>query len=288
MRIKQPISQSRSIVLGVIGVLFLCVFYEFLSLYEYQINPQNTTTPNIKQLYNGFKEICAPRNSNLKSVFGLEDSEKITWWSSVKSAWIYKDLIETYGRLFTGLFLGCIISILVGVAMGCYESIAALFLPPLSLLAKVPGTALMTVFFAIFHTGETMFVSMIAFGVLPTLTQAIYLSAKHDVHEEGINKAATLGASLFEIIIDVVFRSILPKILENIRLQIGPAMVCLIAAEALAADVGMGYRVRQQGKMLQMAVVYDYLLVLGFTGLIMDKLMLELRRWACPWYSRFR
>lgn len=182
---------------------------------------------------------------------------------------------------------GCVLSIILGTLMGCYEWIAALLLPPLSFLAKVPGTAMLAVFFVIVGTGEGMFITMIGFGVLPTLTQAIYLSAKHDLHEEEIYKAYTLGASNIEVIWHVVFPQTLPKILENIRLQIGPAMVYLIAAEMLVGQVGMGYQIRMQQRLLNMNIVYDYLIILGATGLLMDRGMLSLRRWLCPWYSRW-
>ena len=131
-----------------------------------------------------------------------------------------------------------------------------------------------------------MFVAMIGFGVLPTLTQSIYISARDDIHEEEIDKAYTLGASNLEVIWNVVFRHILPKILDAVRLQIGPAMVFLIAAEMLVGQVGMGYQIRMQQRLLHMNIVYNYLLILGITGLLMDRGMIVLREWLCPWYGR--
>ncbi len=60
--------------------------------------------------------------------------------------------------------------------------------------------------------------------------------------------------------------SILPRVLENLRLQIGPAMVFLIAAEWSFAGEGMGYTIKQQSKLQNMHVVYIYLAILGFLG----------------------
>ena len=48
------------------------------------------------------------------------------------------------------------------------------------------------------------------------------------------------------------FSYVLPKLLEATRLMIGPAMVYLIAAEMLFGDVGFGYRIRIQSKLLNM------------------------------------
>ena len=147
---------------------------------------------------------------------------------------------------------------------------------------------MLAVFFVLSGTGEAMFIAMIGFGILPTFTQSVYLSAKDDLHREEIDKAYTLGASNLEVIWEVVFPQIFPKILDNIRLQIGPAMVFLIAAEMIVGQVGMGYQIRIQQRLLHMNVVYDYIIILGATGLLMDKLMLSFRQYWCPWFERSR
>ncbi len=284
-RIKRPIRKRSKIILGIIGVVVLAAFYSYLSHQQHVRNPDDTTLPNLKQLAEGLQLVVTPRENSLAAAFGLEE-EKTSFFGSIRKTWLFEDAVATYGRLFKGLMWGCGLSIFFGVLMGCFESIAAILAPPLSYLAKVPGTAMLAVFFVIVGTGESMFVAMIGFGVLPTLTQSIYISARDDIHEEEIDKAYTLGASNLEVIWNVVFRHILPKILDAVRLQIGPAMVFLIAAEMLVGQVGMGYQIRMQQRLLHMNIVYNYLLILGITGLLMDRGMIVLREWLCPWYGR--
>jgi len=284
-RIKQPIKKPLRVALGVIGVVALAIFYSYLSHQQHIKNPDDTTLPNLKQLVEGLRLVVTPRENSLAAAFGLEEKET-TFLGSIKNTWLFQDAVATYGRLFKGLLWGCGLAVILGTLMGCYEKLAAILAPPLSYLAKVPGTAMLAVFFVIVGTGEPMFVAMIGFGVLPTLTHAIYLSARDDIHEEEIDKAYTLGASSLEVIWNVVFRQILPKILDAVRLQIGPAMVFLIAAEMLVGQVGMGYQIRMQQRLLHMNIVYNYLLILGLTGLFMDRGMIVLREWSCPWYGR--
>jgi ABC-type nitrate/sulfonate/bicarbonate transport system permease component len=286
-RIKQPIGIRWKIFWGVLGILVLAGGYEWLSYRQHSRNPDDTTIPNLTQLWDGFVQVTTVRENPLKAAFEIEETDK-GFWEKAKSTWLFQDVAATYGRLFKGLLWGCALSVFLGILMGCYEWFAALLVPVLSFLAKVPGTAMLAVFFVMVGTGESMFGVMIGFGLLPTLTQAVYLSAKHDVHEEEVNKAYTLGASNFEVIWNVVYRQTLPKVMENVRLQIGPVMVYLIAAEMLVGQVGMGYQIRMQQRLLNMAVVYDYLIILGTSGLLMDRGMLALRRRACPWFSRYR
>lgn len=289
-RIKQPIGTKTSWLYGIVGIALLFLGYSWLSYRQHQKNPDDSTIPNFAQLVGGIKQVTKPQKNELRAAFGTgeDDGDDRTWWERTTSTMLYKDATSTYKRLLIGLTLGCVLSVLVGVAMGCYASIEAVLLPPLSFLAKVPGTAMLAVFFVMVGTGEGMFTTMIAFGILPTLAVAVYLSAKHDLHEEEIFKAYTLGASNMEVICNIVYPQILPKVLEAIRLQIGPAMVYLIAAEMLVGEVGLGYQIRMQQRLLNMAVVYDYIIILGATGLLMDRGMLALRRYLCPWYSRWR
>ena len=96
----------------------------------------------------------------------------------------------------------------------------------------------------------------------------MYLAVK-EVPEELTNKAYTLGATNGEVIWNVIFPAILPKVIDLVRLSIGPAMVYLLAAELLVSDEGFGYRIRLLSRRLDMQVVYPYLVLLagfGFGG----------------------
>jgi NitT/TauT family transport system permease protein len=290
MRIKQPIRQEWKILYGVVGVLILVTIYSFLSYRQHIVNPTDTTMPNMTQLWHGVKIVTTPRENGLQAAFGVAEDKPDNFihkfWVQSWKTMIVQDAWATYSRLVKGIVWGCVISVILGTLMGCYEGLAAFLLPVLSFLSKVPGTAMLAVFFVVAGTGETMFIAMIGFGILPTLTQSVYFSARDDLHQEEIDKAYTLGASNIEVIWEVVFPQILPKILDNIRLQFGPAMVFLIAAEMLVGQVGMGYQIRMQQRLLHMNVVYDYIMVLGVTGLLMDKGMLLIRQWYCPWFDR--
>lgn len=289
MRIRQPICDHWKWILGFIGIVGLCAGYQFLSYRQHIHNPTDTTIPNLGQLWDGIVQACTPHENALREAFGIDEGpETKSLWADITGTWLFRDSFATYGRLVKGLGWGCLISVITGVLMGCFEWLAALLMPPLALLAKIPGTAMLAVFFVMVGTGENMFIAMIGFGILPTLTQSIYLSAKNELHEEEINKAYTLGASNFEVIWNVVVPQTLPHILDAIRLQIGPAMVYLIAAEMLVGQVGMGYQIRMQQRLMNMAVVYDYLLILGLSGLLMDRGMNFLRGKLCPWYERLR
>src|SRR5262249_17758842 len=127
--------------------------------------------------------------------------------------------------------------------------------------------------------------AMLVFGTLPTLAQAVYQAAKSDVPEELIYKAYTIGAHHSEVIWNVIVRQIFPRILEAVRLQVGPAMVLLIAAEWVGTGGGVGYRIRNYFQKTDMTVVFVYCFLLGVAGFLIDAGLTRLRRKLCPWFD---
>jgi NitT/TauT family transport system permease protein len=168
---------------------------------------------------------------------------------------------------------------------GAYRWIEAPLSPVISFLSKIPPTAMMPIYFILVGTDQKMFTAMVALGIFFTMAQSIYQAVQKDVSDDAINKAYTLGASDAEILWEVIWKQILPRVLENIRLQIGPAMIFLLAAEMIVGDQGMGYRIRMESRILNISVVYIYLAILGATGLLMEWGLLMLRRKLCPWFG---
>jgi len=262
--LRQPIKTRSTVVLGVVSVLIMFAAYTVISNWQHEKNPDDTTIPTWNQIGDGVKKAVEvnPRSGE---------------------RWVLVDMEATGTRLFLGLLVGIIGALTLGVLMGCFSTVEAFFIVPLSLLAKVPPTAALAVFFVLVGTDTEMYIAMIAFGIMPILAQSIYLSVR-DVPAELLYKAYTIGASTGEVIWNIIVRAILPQIIDTIRLQIGPAMVFLIAAEMVCGDVGFGYRIRLQSRLLNMNVVYFYLALLAAFGFAIDYGLRLIQKICCPWY----
>ncbi len=262
--IRRPISQQSRILLGIASFVVLLIGYAWMSHRAHVDNPRNKTLPNFTQFQEGWSRI-------------VHGDGGINLWDDVKAS---------ATRLAVGVLAGVALAFVVGLMMGCFPMIEAFLLPPISFFAKIPPTAMLAVYFVFFGViGMKIFVALIAFGIFPTLAQSIAQAAQKDVDDHTLYKSYTLGASHFEVVWEVVLRQILPRIIENARLQIGPAMVFLIAAEWALADQGFGYTLRMQSRLQNMNIVYIYLAVLGIAGLAIDQMLIYLRRYLCPWFG---
>jgi len=52
----------------------------------------------------------------------------------------------------------------------------------------------------------------------------------------------------------------------------------------VVGNAGLGYQIRMQSRSLNMSVIFVYLVILGFIGLIAEWGLATLRRKLCPWY----
>jgi len=260
--IRKPISHKATIACMAGAIILIGLGYSWMCYRQKAFNPNDTTMPNLSQFIQGLKMAALP---NANGDILLVD-----------------DLAATYQRHFVGVSFGVVMSLIIGIAMGCWPAIEATFRLPIAFLAKIPPTAMIAVYFILFGTDLEMFVAMISLGIFPALAQSVYLSVK-DVSDDAIYKAYTLGASTVELIWNVIFPQILPRFIEAIRMATGPAMVFLIAAEWMVSDVGVGYRLRIQSRLLNMNVVYVYLIVLCLTTYVVDWSLKTFKSKMCPW-----
>ena len=67
------------------------------------------------------------------------------------------------------------------------------------------------------------------------------------------------------------------------RVGIGVAWTCLVAAELIAADQGLGWLVQYAGQALQVAIVIVGIIVIGILGYAMELTIRVIERRVVPW-----
>jgi len=265
--IRQELEYKWQLVLGCVSLAVLAFAYQCLSWNRRAENPKDTTMPGLVEIFTeGTYKVCTP--------------------DAFDHIWIVEDSIATFGRLAVGMGTGVFFAFIIGVSMGCFSYVESVFRWPVVFFGQIPPTAMLAVYLVVYTLTELPVVPMmVCFGILPTLTLTIYNSVKNDVHDESVYKAYTLGASNAEVIWNVVVQQILPRVLDAIRICIGPALVYLIAGEWANEHVGFGYRLKLQGRMTHMAVVYNYLVFLALAGYGMSWVVLRFRQFVSPWYG---
>jgi len=75
----------------------------------------------------------------------------------------------------------------------------------------------------------------------------------------------------------------MPRLIQAVRLSLGPAWVFLISAEAIASDVGLGYRIFLVRRYLSMDIILPYVAWIALLAIMMDVLLTWSSRRLFPW-----
>ncbi len=192
------------------------------------------------------------------------------------------DTLSSLWRLWAGLGIATATALILGLLTGILPLARALMAPFVAVVSMVPPLALLPILFIVLGLGETSKIALIVIGVTPILTRDLALAAQA-LPREQIVKAETLSASTWLIAIRVVLPQILPRLIDSLRLQLGPAFLFLIAAEAISAESGLGYRIFLVRRYLSMDVIFPYVAWITLLAVAMDLTLTQVRRRVFPW-----
>jgi NitT/TauT family transport system permease protein len=195
---------------------------------------------------------------------------------------LWHDTAASLRRLALGVGIAAALATVAGLLIGLLPHARATLAGFVAVVSMIPPLAVLPILFIVFGLGELSKVVLIIVGILPFLIRD--LSARvAEIPRETIVKAETLGASSWVIATRVALPQMLPRLIQGVRLSLGPAWLFLIAAEAIASDVGLGYRIFLVRRFLAMDVILTYVIWITLLAFLMDLALRSLSRRAFPW-----
>lgn len=187
-------------------------------------------------------------------------------------------------RLIIGVAVAAGLGLIFGLLIGLLPHVRATLAGFVDVISMVPPLAILPILFIVFGLGELSKVALIAIGITPFLIRDLAQKTR-EIPAEMLVKAQTLGASSLVIGLRVALPQILPRLLQAVRLSLGPAWLFLIAAEAIASESGLGYRIFLVRRFLAMDVILTYVLWITLLAFVMDYALRKLGDWAFPWFA---
>ena len=195
---------------------------------------------------------------------------------------LWHDTLASLRRLAFGVGIAAVTSLVLGVAIGLLPYVRRGLSAFIAVVSMVPPLAILPILFIMLGLGEASKVALIVIGITPVMIRDL-AGRTLEIPKEMIVKAETLGASTFVIAWRVVLPQVMPRLIGAVRLALGPAWLFLIAAEAIAAEVGLGYRIFLVRRYLAMDVILTYVIWITLLAFIMDAALRLLARRAFPW-----
>lgn len=199
-------------------------------------------------------------------------------------------IVESLGRVFSGLLVATAAAIPIGVLMGTSRPIERNLDPLVESFRPIAAIALLPLAILWFGTGTLAAVSIVAYAAFfPLLVNTIAGVKRVDLRL--IDAARTMGVGRWTIWRVVILPGALPQISVGLRIALGVAWTAIIAAElAVGAKAGGG---GSGGVGQMMFVFYAYsiemnsivvcMLAVGLVALVLDRGLRVLLGRLMPW-----
>ena len=196
----------------------------------------------------------------------------------------WDDTLASLERLLAALAIATSVALGFGLLMGMLPYVRALLASFVGAISMVPPLALLPILFITLGLGETAKITLIAIGITPVMIRDLAARVEELPREQTV-KAETLGASSWQMAIRIVLPQVMPRLIDALRFALGPAWLFLIAAEAIAAEAGLGYRIFLVRRYLAMDVILPYVMWITLLAAVMDIALVCLRRALFPWFG---
>jgi taurine transport system permease protein len=206
--------------------------------------------------------------------------EYLTGQANDKPLW--QHVLASLSRVMLAFVLACLSAIPLGIAMGVLPWLRGVADPLLEFYRPLPPLAYLPLIIIWFGIDETPKVLLIYLGCFAPLVLAAR-SGMRSASQEQIHAAYSMGASRAQVIRHVLLPAALPEILVGMRIAIGFGWTTLVAAEMVAASVGLGQMVLNASNFLRSDIVIMGIFVIGLLAYGFDALMRLAERRLVPW-----
>ncbi|MDA8346979.1 MAG: ABC transporter permease [Thermaerobacter sp.] len=195
------------------------------------------------------------------------------------------DIWVSTARITVGFLVAVCVGVPIGILMASSEIVFQAIDPLLQFIRPVPPLAYIPLLIVWFGIGEVSKGLLIFLGTIPVIVINT-ISGVRSIPRQRLHVAQCLGATRLQILRYVILPSALPEIFTGMRVGIGVAWTCLVAAEIIAASAGLGWLVQEAGQEVQVGIIFIAITVIGLIGYGMELVIRLIERAAVPWKGR--
>lgn len=172
-------------------------------------------------------------------------------------------------RVLLGFGFAVVVAVPLGILMGWSRAASYVIDPVVEILRPIPPIAWIGLAMLWLGLGLPSAVFLVFIGVFfPVLLNTI--SGVRNVDKKLIEVAYTFGASDFEVLKKVVIPAALPTIYTGMRVGMGIGWMCVVAAEMINPQSGLGSLILTSSQFLRTDRVLVGMLTIGMLGLAIN------------------
>lgn len=194
-----------------------------------------------------------------------------------QSASIHQSILATLLRVFSGMAIAFIGSVLCGMLISLSKWSELFILPILGLMAPIAPIAWVPLALVMFGISNWTAIFIVFMGVFFTLTIATVAEIRR-IPENLLITAENLGGSKWNRWRMVILPSILPGVFTLLRLNFIAAWMAVLAAEMTGLRDGLGAVVMTGRNLFNSDLILLGICIIGITGFAVDRLLLLIQQ----------
>ena len=258
LKIREPVSAPLKLVLGAIPILLLLAGWSLITRGEAE---ERVVSPLI-----------------LPSPVEVVHSFRSLWFDVGLS----RSIAASTMRVVSGFLCALAAAFPLGMLMGSFSKVKALFNPLAMIGSYLPIPALVPLTMSLFGIDEMQKIMFLALAFFVYLLP-LFVRAVDDVDEVYLRTAYSLGASKWQAIRHVLFSISLPGVVHAMRLGFGIGWSYIILAEMVAANTGLGEIIIVAQRRGPREHIYLVLAVIVLIAYLTDKMWQALERALFPY-----
>lgn len=200
---------------------------------------------------------------------------------------LIQHILASLQRVVVGFLLAALVGMTLGILLGWSRVLSDLLRPVVESIRPIPPIAWTPIAILWFGVGNAPSYFLVFIGaVFPVFVNAF--AAVRNIDRTQINAALCLGAGPSLLIRDVLIPASLPIIFPGLRIALGIGWMCVVTAELIAAQSGLGYMIQQNRVLLQTQNVVVGMIVIGIIGFAMSGVMSTVEQRVVPWRQEVR
>lgn len=209
------------------------------------------------------------------------------FYSMLLSGELYFHIRVSLMRAALGFLLGGSLGLIIGIIVGMSVQAEEIIDPSVQMLRTVPLLSITPLFILWFGFGELSKVLLIAMGSFFPLYVNTFLGVRN-VDKKLFEVARVLEFSRIKQITRLMLPSALPNVLLGLRLSLSIAWLCLVVAELMGADSGVGYLIQDARSYVRTGAVFVGIFIFAFVGKLADSLVRLLEHKLLRWQDNYR
>jgi len=205
-----------------------------------------------------------------------ETTESTALWS------LFKTIVASTLRVLSGLMLGFVLSLGIGIAIRYFRFFGKLTLPTITLLAPISPIAWLPVAIFLFGIGNAPAIFMVFISLFFVMTVST-ISQIDSVSKTYLHVAAVMGATRRQTFQHVILPAILPSLFLVLRMNLFGAWMVVLVAEATGVGSGLGQVVMLARNTFNSSLSFFTMTLIGITGFVFDLALRTIQKRVLYW-----